>query len=222
MIKKKRNQSQGRSYGGQSQDERDHQRREQFLQAGLDIFGTVGFSQATVRGLCKQANLTDRYFYSEFGSTERLLIAVYEQHMTTIRNQVMTILARAEPDADAEQLIKLALRAFYQALSDPRVARVCMVELEGVSPETHQLYNTYIGSFADLILNFIRTLSPDWPYSDEEGTILSIAMIGAMRQLGTYWLLNPGTVQEDTLVRISTQLFMGVFNEVQVKNIKEP
>ena len=210
-----RSSSSGRTYGGLSQDERKQQRRKQFLQAGLNVFGTVGFRQATVRGLCKEAQLTDRYFYAEFGSIENLLTAVYEHHMTDIRNQVMTAFAAAEAGGDPQLLVKKALTAFYQALSDPKVARVCMVELEGVSKEVNQLYHAYIRSFADLILSLIRTLTPDWSYTEEEGAILSIAMIGAMRQAGTYWLLNPDTVQKDTLIRVSTQLFMGVFNEVK-------
>jgi len=205
----------GRTYGGLSQDERKQQRRQQFLQAGLNIFGNSGFRQATVRGLCKEAGLTDRYFYSEFGSIEKLLTDVYEHHMTAIRNQVMMAFAAAEPGADAEVLVKKALTAFYQALSDPRIARVCMVELEGVSPETSQLYHSYIRSFADLMLNFIRTLTPGWSFDEEEGAVLSIAMVGAMRQAGTYWLLNPDTVQQETLIRVSTQLFMGVFKEIK-------
>lgn len=208
------NSTQGRTYGGLSQMERKLQRRQQFLQAGLNVFGTQGFRQATVRGLCKEARLTDRYFYAEFGNIENLLCAVYEDQMSGIHNQVMSAFAAAEPGANAEHLVNKALSAFYDALQDPRVARVCMVELEGVSPEVSQLYHSYIRRFADLMLTFINNLTPDWKYNEEEGAILTIAMIGAMRQAGTYWLHNPDTIKKETLIRVSTQLFMGVFNEV--------
>lgn len=204
----------GRTYGGMSQDERKQQRRRQFLQAGLVVFGTVGFRQATVRGLCREASLTDRYFYAEFGSIEKLLVAVYEDRMIDIHNQVMTAFATATPGTDVKAIITQALSAFYNALQNPLVARVCMVELEGVSPETDQLYHSYIQRFAKLILQFIRGVSPDWHYSKEEADILSIAMVGSMRQAGTYWLQNPDAVQKDTLIKVSTQLFMGVFREI--------
>lgn len=203
----------GRTYGGMSQAERKQQRRQQFLQAGLDIFGSDGFRQATVRGICRAAGLTDRYFYAEFGNIQNLLTAVYEDRMTDIRNQVIQRLA-AKQNSDPQQLIVAALDAYYSALQDPRVARVCMVELEGVSPEVDQLYHSYINSFADILLQFMRNITPQWQYSDSEASIMTIAMVGAMRQAATYWLRNPQEVTKETLVRISSRLFMGVFNEI--------
>ena len=53
------NKQAGRIYGGLSLEDRKKQRREQFLQAGINVFGTSGFRSATVRSLCKEAKLTD-------------------------------------------------------------------------------------------------------------------------------------------------------------------
>jgi len=78
------NKQAGRIYGGLSLEDRKKQRREQFLQAGINVFGTSGFRSATVRSLCKEAKLTDRYFYESYGNLENLLKAVYEHCMTNL------------------------------------------------------------------------------------------------------------------------------------------
>ena len=67
----------GRPYAGERPGERVLRRRQQFLDAGLELFGSIGYRATTVRILCKQAKLTDRYFYESFTSTEDLLLEVY-------------------------------------------------------------------------------------------------------------------------------------------------
>ncbi len=41
-----------RVYGGRSADERKAERRDRFIEAGLEIFGTIGFQQGTVSAIC--------------------------------------------------------------------------------------------------------------------------------------------------------------------------
>jgi len=61
-----------RTYGGLSETERVNERRERFLEAGLEVFGSLGMRGATVRKLCKEASLTERYFYESFTDTDAL------------------------------------------------------------------------------------------------------------------------------------------------------
>ena len=65
----------GRTYGGESADDRLTRRRRQLLDAGLELFGTAGYRATTVRQLCREAKVSDRYFYEQFDSTEDLLLA---------------------------------------------------------------------------------------------------------------------------------------------------
>ncbi len=94
--------STGRTYGGESLADRQAKRRQKFMAAGHELFGTVGFRQTTVRLLCKQAELTDRYFYESFDSIEDLLAAVYQQAIEQLQRQV---LAAVLAEQHAEQMI---------------------------------------------------------------------------------------------------------------------
>ena len=70
-----------RPYGGRDHDARVSERRERFIRAGVRVIGAAGYRAATVRALCAEAGLSNRYFYESFDSTEALLMAVYRQLM---------------------------------------------------------------------------------------------------------------------------------------------
>ncbi|NRA25551.1 MAG: TetR/AcrR family transcriptional regulator [Oleispira sp.] len=202
--------SQGRTYGGLSLEQRKQQRCQQFLVAGLEIFGTQGFRTATVRGLCREAKLTDRYFYEAYGTMEKLLMAVYEDCMTKIRNKILQEVVEVAPGADLNKLIHAALNCYFSEMEDARVARVCMLELAGISAEVDELYNGYILGFSELVMSLAQRVYPDWVLSSDEMEVLGISTIGAMRQAATNWLLSDYRVDRQILVNSTAKIFIGL------------
>ena len=122
----------GRVYGGENQEERRARRRQQFLDAGLQLFGTLGYRAATVRALCKQAGLTDRYFYESFDTTEDLLVGVYRQQCEALERAVMQALAASGGLAgdDFMHSIEAGLAAVFTHVSDARMARARVHEVQ--------------------------------------------------------------------------------------------
>ncbi|MFT4766320.1 MAG: AcrR family transcriptional regulator [Oleispira sp.] len=207
--------SQGRTYGGLSLDQRQQQRREQFLIAGLEVFGRQGFRAATVRGLCREAKLTDRYFYEAYGTMEKLLMAVYEDCMTNVRNKIQQEVVEAAPGADLNKLIHAALNCYFAEMEDSRIARVCMLELVGISSEVDDLYNGYILGFSDLVMGLAQRLYPDWVLSKDEREVLGISTIGAMRQAATNWLLTDYRIDRQILVTSTAKIFIGLMKLIE-------
>ncbi|HET6789355.1 MAG TPA: helix-turn-helix domain-containing protein, partial [Aquabacterium sp.] len=68
-----------RPYRGISAEERRHQRREQLMEAAFEVFSTLGLARVTMRDICAQARLTERYFYDSFRSTEEAFDAVHQR-----------------------------------------------------------------------------------------------------------------------------------------------
>jgi len=202
----------GRNYAGQSQEQRKQQRREQFLQAGLELFGTLGFRAATVRSLCKQAKLTDRYFYESFGSLEKLLMAVYEQCMTNLTRNILQSMAASFVDGDAPRALEAGLNTYFSELEEPRIARICMVELEGISPDVDRLYNNYIRSFSRILLGLAKQAYPEWSLDDQTREVIGISLVGAMRQSATNWLMTDYATERSTVVAGTKMLFIGIID----------
>src|ERR1700722_6314902 len=143
---------------GQSPAQRSAVRRQQLLEAGLEVFGTIGWRQSTVRGICVAAGLSERYFYESFTSRAELLLAVYED-LNEREFEMFNLAAHNRLDGiespDDETLMGVvhdALHAWFSTfLGDPRVARVRLTEILGVSPEIDERYRAHNRRIADLI-----------------------------------------------------------------------
>lgn len=202
----------GRIYAGESAAERQARQRQQFMEAGLELFGTVGYRATSVRALCRQAGLTDRYFYKNFSDTEDLLAAVYSASLDALEGQVVRAMAPGLQGADADRLVEAGLDAFFAAFENARVARVCWLEVLGVSRRIDALYISRIEKFAALLLAVARQMLPGWPMSQEESQIVSVAMVGAVSQSAAHWLLSGYQAERRTLVSANARLLRGLFS----------
>lgn len=61
-----KNSQKERQFKGMSLTERKQLRREKLIEAGIEAYGTHGFFSVTVKDICNEAKLTERYFYESF------------------------------------------------------------------------------------------------------------------------------------------------------------
>lgn len=211
-------QSSDRKYGGISLQERRKQRRSKFLEAGLRVFGTSGFHQASVRRLCQEAQLTDRYFYEACGNLETLLVDVYQQCMTKLSKKILHATASEyRQSKNPEAAIIAGLDIFFKELENQQIARVCMIELEGLNPDVTQLYNRYIEGFAEILRQLANHAFPDMDVSISEQKIIALSLVGAIRQAATSWLANDYDSHRSELVSATSKVFSGVIRLIQQK-----
>ena len=52
-------------------------------------YGTSGFFSVTVKDICNQAKLTERYFYESFKKSEDLFQTIFLKQIETLQNNVM-------------------------------------------------------------------------------------------------------------------------------------
>src|SRR5690242_4478130 len=96
----------GRVYGGRSERERRADRRARLLAAGLDLFGTDGWTATTIEKLCTAAGVATRSFYEEFASREALLLAVFEDVLAGV---VAEVTPRVVAGGGVEQQVRAGL-----------------------------------------------------------------------------------------------------------------
>lgn len=200
----------GRPYGGVAPEARAAERRVALIRAGTRVFGTVGFRKATVRAICQEAKLNDRYFYAAFDSTEALLRATYQQHAEDLRAQVYEATAAAEGTLEAR--IDAGLHAFFVFLREPCAARVLLLEVMGVSPETDATYQRNLLEFGKQIM--ANAELPGTPLDDDaeqraDQRILGLALVGALTNVGAAWLLTGYRDPEEKMVRNCRQVVLG-------------
>lgn len=200
----------GRKYAGESLENRQLRRRQQFMQAGLHLFGTQGYRKTTVRMLCAEAALTDRYFYESFESTEDLLVAVYEAQIEQVQQAVVQAVVNEQLAQAPMQAIKTALHAVFSLTAQPGWGRVFWMEVLGVSPRVDAVYVRTFNLFTDLILMITRHLYPNLRISGDEERVVGMALIGAVGQSATYWMLGGYQQPLDTLVSGNARIFEGL------------
>ncbi|KAA0924514.1 MULTISPECIES: TetR/AcrR family transcriptional regulator [unclassified Rhodococcus (in: high G+C Gram-positive bacteria)] len=178
----------GRAYGGESAADRDDRRRRQLLDAGLRVFGSVGYRAATVRGLCREAKIADRDFYRHFDKTEDLLLAVYTECIAHLTDSVSDAIVQADRDSDLRDVAKQLLDPFFRVIEDPHLARVVWMEVLGVSPRVEQTYLTVMQQFGTLLLGYLRTFAGDVPSGpDLDVDLLATAAIGGISHTAMTW-----------------------------------
>src|SRR3954469_8076467 len=96
-----------RAYGGISAGERIAARRAKLLDAGLELFGTRGFGATGVKDVCREAGVTDRYFYESFNDGRALFLAVFDRLTDELFLEVAT--AAVEAGDDTERQLRLAI-----------------------------------------------------------------------------------------------------------------
>ena len=201
--------TEGRRYAGLNKAERAGKRREAFLEAGLEVFGREGYRAGTVRRLCREAGLTDRYFYESFEGTEALLMAVFQRCTDNMQAQVRQSILSAVEDRKSEGGLRAGLDAFFRCMEDPRIARISMLEVLGVSPEVDSVYNKSNARFADMILKFVSSQREDLNVNSLEARVVARSLVGALLQAASTWRLNDYDVSRKTMVAACYRIFVG-------------
>jgi AcrR family transcriptional regulator len=206
----------GRPYGGRALNERVAERRGRFIAAGTQVFGTVGLRNATVRGVCNTAGLTDRYFYESFENLEALLQAVYLHLMSRYRNRLSAMgLPRLRAGEDAwagiESDLRIAQHAWFELVREPTFARVVLDEVLGVSPTVDALYESCTREFAVLTLVPVLERLPALRdnCTPQQLTLIGRAVTGPPIHMAKYWANNGYLEPIDQVMRTSVVTQMG-------------
>lgn len=178
-----------RPYGGIDATERRQTRRETFVEAGLESFGTIGYARSTIKGISESAGLTQRYFYESFKDKEDLLIAVYRKLISDIESEAKTLIA--QPGLTPEDMALKGLTMFFRRFrDDPRRARVQLFEILGVSPQVDDVYRSAMITLADWIRLFMIMEFPALGDTWKETGIIHTGAAGAIIQISSQWVLD--------------------------------
>jgi AcrR family transcriptional regulator len=178
----------GRRYGGVDKDERQRQRRDKLIQAGLAVFGEKGFHAATVRNVCHHAELTSRYFYESFESMEALFEGVYVHVSSELMRRTVTALQASPMVPDL--LAETALRAFLEYIrEDPHRARVALIDALTVGAGASRISNESNKDFARLIATFIEMLYPTLAADTGlDPVYIGNGLVGSNIRIATVWV----------------------------------
>ena len=112
--------------------------RARLLDAGLELFGTVGYQPATIQDLCREAHVSTRDFYRQVGDRISLFRLVFEPEVARVNSRVAQALADAPPEAAVRGRIWMDVW-LRDMVADPRRYWVLYTEAHGVDEELERL-----------------------------------------------------------------------------------
>ncbi len=174
-----------RGYGGVSAADRVAARRERLLDAALELYGTRGYVSTGVKDVCRQAALTDRYFYESFHDSTELFAAVFDRATDGLLALVADAVAAAPMPAEAKA--RAAIETFVSALADdPRKARIVFVETASAGADIERHVRAHLRRFADLVA---ATARPYLPRELPERTVRmgALSVVGAIERVVVDW-----------------------------------
>jgi AcrR family transcriptional regulator len=194
-----------RLYRGLSASERSAQRRERFLEAGLELFGTDGYAHTSIRAVSAKASLNSRYFYESFSSREDLLFHVYSQIIRGVATAVVEVTARAHT---IEEQAREGLRVAWTILTeDRRKARVIALEVVGVSERLERLRRANRHAFAEILIQNSRNIHGGAVSSRLDPVLTARSLMGAVVEMIVDWINGDVDASVEEIVEHFTRLF---------------
>ncbi|NTY59330.1 TetR/AcrR family transcriptional regulator [Mycolicibacterium sphagni] len=147
-------------------------RRDELIVAGVTLLGSAGGPALTVRAVCRDAGLTERYFYESFGDRDEFVRAVYDD----VCNRAVTALMSAgTPRAAVEQFVALMV-------DDPVRGRVLLLAPQVEAVLIHSGAE-WTPSFIELLQSKLTAISD--PVLQK---MTATGLIGALTALFTAYL----------------------------------
>jgi AcrR family transcriptional regulator len=196
----------GRRIKGLDAEERRALRRDQLLDAALELFAANGHLNTSIEQLCQAAYVGTKAFYEVFASREDCYIALLREITAKVSARMVDALQEA-PD-DERRATPMLVSAFAHALvDDPRIARVTFGRGIAVTPAVERQRRTnrrWAASFIESIWRRYGVLGEDPPGVDPHR--MAIGVIGGMFDLISDWLLDADPADAAAVESLITDL----------------
>jgi AcrR family transcriptional regulator len=194
-----------RTYRGITPAERTADRRERLLEAGLELFGTIGYAHTSVRAVSDAASLNSRYFYESFSSREDLLYAVYQRIVGDIFIKAAEAAALEET---IEAQARASLRAGWVAVTeDRRKAKVIAIEVVGVSERIERARREARHALAQLTADNAVSISRSGIRLRLDPVLTARFLMGGVVEILLDWINGDLDASVDEVVEHFTALF---------------
>ena len=179
-----------RQFKGLSLTERKQARREKLIEAGIEAYGTHGFFAVTVKDICNEAKLTERYFYESFRKSDELFQTIFLKLIDQLQHNVMQAIMQAS--TDPRKMIESGLTALLTTLKDnPRMARIIYIDAMLVQELHNQatIHETML-RFDRMIHAFVMLMMPHIDRSEREISLVATGLNGYVTQIAIRWVVS--------------------------------
>jgi AcrR family transcriptional regulator len=179
-------------WSGVPVEDRQALRRDELVAAGTQLLGGESGPAVTVRAACRQAGLTERYFYESFGDRDEFVRAVYDD----VCSRAMTALMSATTPREAvERFVALMV-------DDPVRGRVLLLA-PAVEPVLVASGAEWMPSFIDLLQHKLTQIAD--PVRQK---MIATSLIGGLTALFTAYLNGRLTATREQFIDYCVEMLL--------------
>ncbi|HMZ12691.1 MAG TPA: TetR/AcrR family transcriptional regulator [Mycobacterium sp.] len=172
--------------------DRQVRRRDELIVAGVTLLGGAGGPALTVRAVCREAGLTERYFYESFSDRDEFVRAVYDD----VCSRAMSALMSASTPREAvEQFVALMV-------DDPVRGRVLLLAPE-VEPVLVRSGAEWMPTFIGLLQRKLTTIGDPTVQN-----MVATGLVGALTALFTAYLDGRLTASREQFIDYCVDLLL--------------
>lgn len=217
VEKQQKTMTKERQFKGLSMAERQQARWEKLIEAGIQAYGTHGFFSVTVKDICTEAKLTERYFYESFKKSEHLFQTIFLKLIDELQQNVMQAMMQAS--SDPKKMIEAGLTALLTTLRDnPRMARIIYIDAMLVQELHNQatIHET-MGRFDRMIQAFVMLMMPNLSRSAQEISLVSTGLNGYVTQIAIRWVMSGFKQSMEEVLSSCSIVFLALFESFSDK-----
>ena len=206
-----------RQFKGLSLTERKQARREKLIEAGIEAYGTHGFFAVTVKDICNEAKLTERYFYESFKKSDELFQTIFLTLIDQLQHNVMQAIMQAS--SDPRKMIEAGLTALLTTLRDnPRMARIIYIDAMLVQELHNQatIHETML-RFDRMIQAFVMLMMPHIDRSEREISFVATGLNGYVTQIAIRWVVSGFKQSLEDVLSSCSIVFLSLLNTFSEK-----
>src|ERR1700742_3353349 len=167
-------------------------RRDDLIAAGVQLLGGSGGPALTVRAVCRQAALTERYFYESFSDRDEFVRAVYDDVCT---RAMAALMSAKTPREAVEQFVELMV-------DDPVRGRVLLLA-PGVEPVLTRSGAEWMPDFIDLLQRKLTRIT-----DPAVQAMVATGLIGALTALFTAYLNGRLTATREQFIDYCVEMLL--------------
>jgi AcrR family transcriptional regulator len=211
----------GRVIRGLTAEQRKAERREQLLDAALDLIAQHGYLGTSIEQICSTAYVGTKSFYEVFENREDCYVALLQRTSERLMADMMAVAARAE--GNERQAVPGIVAAFAHALlDDPRVAKVTFGQAGGISKTVERQRRTnrrWAAGFLEQIWDRYDAVPDPAEELDRDDAdqrarhAIAIGLVGGLFDLIADWLLDADPFipdQVESLIEDLTSFYITV------------
>ena len=157
--------------------------RADLLAAARQVFAHRGYQDATITEITQLADVAMGTFYLHFRDKEEIFVALTEEELQTIRDQLLAVLAMRS----GEQTIPLVIRTLLQSAYEQRELFLLICAGEGQSIAQTYTFSAEEG-LAELLLPALQAAKDQGQLATYDPVLLARLMMSMIIQAITWWL----------------------------------